>query len=209
MPRMLAPTPYAQFQAKSGAAYTADAKGQIANVALGDVVDLLNSGCLFSTFSSNLTLVHGRNADGTALDATGGAGKFKLASTVGTSLNLAGEAANTNTKTDQVLFEMQLGAAYETGTDIAVTVNAKVAGAGTPGTKTIQAKAYRLANDGTEGAQLGSAALAITTTSADYAFTITGATLAAGDRLLVVIEAVIQETGGTNINAQVNSVRLS
>jgi hypothetical protein len=67
MPRMLAPTPYAQFQAKSGAAYTADAKGQIANVALGDVVDLLNSGCLFSTFSSNLTLVHGRNADGTAL----------------------------------------------------------------------------------------------------------------------------------------------
>jgi hypothetical protein len=207
--KLLAPTPYAIFQAKSGTTYTADAKGQIANVANGDVVDLINGGCTLSVFSANLILTHGRNTDGTVFDATGGAGKFKVASTVGTSLGLAGESANSNTKTDDAIFEVLLGSAYESGTDITATVNAKVAGAGTPGTKTVQVKAYRIANDGSAGAQLGSAAQSITTANADYTFTIAGATLSAGDRLLVVLEAVIQETAATNINAQVNSIRLS
>ena len=39
-------TPYAQVQARSGTLYTADAYGNISNVALIDVPDLLEAGCL-------------------------------------------------------------------------------------------------------------------------------------------------------------------
>lgn len=210
MPAMTAPAPYANFQCKSGATYTADVKGQIASVALGDVLDMLNMGCVLGAFSGNVTLVHGRNADGTVLDATGGAGKFKIASTVGTSLGLAGEAANGNTKTDDAIYEVTLPGSYEAGANLTVTVNAKVAGTGTPGTKTLAVKAYRTANDGTQGSNLGPAAQAITTSNADYAFTIAGATLNPGDRVVLELEAVLQETGGSaNINAQINSLRLS
>jgi hypothetical protein len=45
---LLAPsaTPYAQFEAKSGTVYTADAFGVVKTVALADISDLLASGCI-------------------------------------------------------------------------------------------------------------------------------------------------------------------
>jgi hypothetical protein len=196
MPTMTAPAPFASFQAKSGTQYSANAKAVITGVAVGDVVDLINSGCVLGSFSTSLILLHGRNADGTVLDATGGAGKFKTTVTLATSLVLAGEAANTNTKTDDVIFEALLPATYVAGDDVTVTVNAKVAGAGTPGTKTLAVKAYRTATDGSQGANIGPAAQALTTANADYAFAVAGASLSPGDRLLIELEAVIQETGG-------------
>jgi hypothetical protein len=42
--RLLAPAPYARFQT-SGRSYTADLKGVIAAAAIGDVIDLIRSGC--------------------------------------------------------------------------------------------------------------------------------------------------------------------
>ena len=42
--RLLAPAPYALFQT-SGRSYTADLKGVIAAAAIGDVIDLIRSGC--------------------------------------------------------------------------------------------------------------------------------------------------------------------
>lgn len=45
---LLAPsaTPFAVFEVKSGTVYTADANGVVKSVALGDISDLINSGCI-------------------------------------------------------------------------------------------------------------------------------------------------------------------
>ena len=42
--RLFAPAPYARFQT-SGGSYKADQKGVIAAAAIGDVIDLIRSGC--------------------------------------------------------------------------------------------------------------------------------------------------------------------
>jgi hypothetical protein len=52
--KLLAPAPFAQFQTL-GASYTADAKGVIAAAAIGDVVDLIRSGCTFLPVYNNLS----------------------------------------------------------------------------------------------------------------------------------------------------------
>jgi hypothetical protein len=48
LPTLAAPSAYQQYATRRGTAYTSDAFGLIANVAVGDVVDLLNSGCVFA-----------------------------------------------------------------------------------------------------------------------------------------------------------------
>ena len=195
---------------QSGNSYTPNVAGRI-SVAATDVNDCENAGFVpLGTFGMNLTLVHGRNADGSVLAAAAASGKFGISSAVGTSLGLAGEAAQNNTKTDDVLFEVTLPESYMASSNITATVNALVAGSGTAGTKTLTVKAYRLANDGTQGANLGPAAKTLTTGAADYACTITGTTLSPSDRLLIEIETAIQETGNAaTINAQINSLRLA
>ena len=52
--KLLAPGPFAQFQT-SGASYTADAKGVIAGAAIGDVIDLIRSGCTLLPAYNNLS----------------------------------------------------------------------------------------------------------------------------------------------------------
>jgi len=54
--RLLAPAPYARFQT-SGRSYTADLKGVIAAAAIGDVVDLIRSGCSLLPDDNTLTTV--------------------------------------------------------------------------------------------------------------------------------------------------------
>lgn len=148
-----------------------------------------------------------RNSDGSVVDATGGAGKFSISSTPGTSLSLLGESTQNTTKTDVALIEAQLPSDYVDGTDASVIVNANYSGTGTAGTKTIQAKVYKIATDGTQGSNLGSAAQTMTTSAADYAFVIDGSGLEAKDRLLLDITAILQETGNLNpLVAHVGSV---
>lgn len=160
----------------------------------------------------NLALMHGRNVDGTVLDATGGAGKHKIQSTPGTSESLQGEAAQNNTKTDNSQFEVALPASYVPGANLTVTINAqRNVSAGTTLTTTVVPLVYRLANDGTSGANLvTTAAAAVTGTATDFAFTATGTTLNPGDRVVVKLTSVATEGGNTGtVQNQINSVRLS
>jgi len=54
--RLLAPAPYARFQT-SGRSYTADLQGIIAAAAIGDVIDLIRSGCSLLPDDNNFTAV--------------------------------------------------------------------------------------------------------------------------------------------------------
>lgn len=158
----------------------------------------------------SLPLTSGRNIDGSVVDATGGAGKFSATLTAGTSLSLAGEAAQGNTKTDAVAFETTLPTSYIAGKPLTLTINAQLSGSGTAGTKTLQPTAYLIAADGSHGANIGPAAQNLDASATDMAFAITSTGLSPGDRLLIVLEAVVEETGGSDpLNAAINSARLS
>lgn len=152
-----------------------------------------------------------KNSDGTTLAATAASGKFGLAITAGTSEDLISEAANSNTKTDVASNEVTIPASYATGANITLTCNTQYTlGSGTVGTHTLAAAAYLVANAGTQGATLiATAAQTIPAAAGEVNFTITGSTLSPGSRLFLTYTVVIQDTGGSNITAQVNSCRLS
>lgn len=158
-----------------------------------------------------LNLMDGRNTNGTALDATGSATNFAISSTPGTSLRLLGASATGLTRTNTAIYSVTLPSSYIPGRDITLTVNAARTGTGTVGTNTVDFQAYRVATDGTQGADIvTTAAQTISATATDYTFTVTGTGLVAGDRLLVQLVTVMQETGAVNpLTAQVNSIRVS
>lgn len=160
---------------------------------------------------NRLNLMDGRNTNGTVLDATGSATNFAISSTVGTSLRLLGASATGLTRTNTAIYSATLPGTYIPGRDVTLTVNANRTGTGTAGTNTVDVQVYRVASDGTQGADLvTTAAQAITATAADYSFIVTGTGLVAGDRLLVQVVTVMQETGAVNpLTAQVNSIRVS
>ena len=168
---------------------------------------------LFSGISPVIktNLMEGRNANGTVLDATGSATNFAISSTAGTSLRLLGASATGLTRTNTALFEVTLPSSYIPGRDVSLRVNANRTGTGTAGTNTVDFAAYRVADDGTQGADLvTTAAQAITATAADYTFAATGTGLVPGDKLLLSVVTVMQETGAVNpLTAQVNSIRVS
>lgn len=161
--------------------------------------------------ATRLPLIHGKNSDGTTLSASASSGKFGITLTAGTSEKLTTEAANSNTKTDVVVWEMVLPAGYIAGTDITVTANCNYTlGAGTVGTHTLAMAAYLCADAGTQGSTIiATAAQTVPAAAGEVTFTITGTTLTPGARLMLAGTLVIQDTGGSNITATINSVRLS
>jgi hypothetical protein len=201
-----------QIIGRSGTIYTPNAAGQITVTSYGDVDAFVNAG--FTIVPSGvtptiLTLVSGKNANGSVLVTTGAsAGNFTAALTAGTSQALNGEAAQGNTKTDTVAFEFVLPATYVAGNSLTITVNASYSGSGTAGTKTVAAAAYLEAAAGTMGSTLvATSAQTITTSNAAYAFTVAGSTLAPGSRVLITVTTVMQETGGSaSLTAQLTSV---
>lgn len=205
------------YSSQTGSSYLIGADGAV-TVDQRDVVDLIRAGFASALRTSNaasglsvtrLELIEFKNVDGTTLSASASSGKFGLAQTLGTSENLAGETAQNNTKTDAAMTTFVLPPNYVAGQDVTVTVNAKLAGSGTPGTKTIAVAAYESSQAGVDGANLvATAAAALSTSNADYPFVISGAALVPGDEVQISVTAVIQETGNsTTINAQINSVR--
>ncbi len=214
---------YKPFQVRSGVTYTADSTGTVTSVPAGsDLHDLLDQGgylvdssltpAVNGLYTTRIPLTNGRNADGTGLGA-GAAGKFAITNTAGTSGPLlTSEAANSNTKTDTVIFEHVLPRNYIATKNITVTANAfYTLGSGTVGTKTLTAAAYKCTDAGLQGSTIiaTAAATLIATTATDHAFVITGTTLSPGDRIEITLVLVIQDSGGSNITATLNSVRLS
>lgn len=152
-----------------------------------------------------------RNADGSVIVAASqAAGNFLAASTIGTSLNLAGNAADANTKTDIAVCEFDMPSWYVASQTFEIIVNAQYVTTGTVGTKTVLATLHALTDAGLEGADLvGVAAKALTTAAADYTFAVpTTAALTPGQRVRLVVTTVIQDTASGSEHSQVNSVRL-
>lgn len=201
----------AQIIGRSGAAYMPNAAGQITVQNQSDVTAFHSAGfttVVAGSAAGRLALLAGRNADGSALVASAAAaGNFQISLTPGASETLTGEAAQGNTKTDTTVFEVALPASYVGGANLTVTVNASYSGAGTAGTKTVAAAAYIANDDGTQGSSLvAAAAQTISTSNAPYTFAVSGATLAAGQRLLIKLTTVMQETGATSpLTARINS----
>lgn len=164
-----------------------------------------------SGVSSRLRLLEGFNSDGGVLAAAASSGKFGITVTAGTTMSLVTEAANSNTKTDIVQYEYIIPSSYVAATNLTVTANTGYTlGSGTVGTHTLAAAAYLTATDGTQGATLiATAAQTVAAANGDVTFTITGATLTAGNHLLLKLTLVIQDTAGSNITANLNSVRIS
>ena len=154
----------------------------------------------------------GKNADGTTLAATPPVGGFAISNTAGVVTCLLGEQAQGNTKTDAATWEVTLPSDYVAGRDVTLTVNAYASGVGTLGaTKTLTLTAYLISDTvGTHGSNLGPAAATITTSAADYAFTINGATLSPGNRIQLRLTMAVQETGGASaLVPRINSMRLA
>ncbi len=157
-----------------------------------------------------IRLIDGRNSDGTILAAAAAAGKFGLSLTLGTSAFLVGEAAQNNTKTDIVLAEIRLPDTYVPGTDFVLTANAHYTGSGTVGTKTLDCEVFKNSSVGGSAADICATTIkTLTNAAANHAFTITGATLAAGDTFIARLTMALQETGNVStITGRINSIKI-
>ncbi len=162
-------------------------------------------------YATLLPITDFRNIDGSAMAAAASAGKFGYTITFGTSAGIIGEAAQGNTKTDDAMAELLLPPWYVAAAAVTITANVKLIGTGVAGTHTAQVKAWRTANDGSQGADLGpGSATNITAGGADIAFVLTSASLNPGDRVMIELETILQETGAANpLTAVINSVRIS
>lgn len=162
-------------------------------------------------FAQPLKLLDFKNVAGTTIAGSATTNVFGYSITAGTSMKLISEAANSSTKTDVAAFELVLPASYVAGSNITVTTNSNYTlGSGTVGTHTLAAAAYLTASAGTQGSTLiATAAQTVPATAGDQTFTITGATLVPGSRLFLTFTLVIQDTGGSNITATINSVSIS
>jgi len=147
-----------------------------------------------------------RDTSGNVLDSTGGAGLFAIA--LGAGIQLDGEDAQSNTKTDILTAELMIPWEYIASETVKVNVRARYAGAGTIGTKTLDLECYEIDEDGAEGADICATGIqALTSSLADYEFTITDAGLAPGDKIKLKVTAVVQETGGADpLNAEITKL---
>jgi len=197
------------YRAQSGTLYTADANGVVSSVANGDVLSLLNMGCvpIDSVMSTmNVPLWSGRNADGSVLAASAAAGKFGQVVTLGSVLTLISEAASSNSKTSTALFAIQLPLDYTAGADITVGVD-QIQEGGAATVKTLDVLAYRADGLGALGADICATAIQnMTTSRSRLDFVITGTTLAPGDIVIVKIVTVLTEAAAGSVTNSVNGI---
>ena len=142
-----------------------------------------------------------RNDDGTVMDATGGAGLFSLScGGFGTgTVVVAGEAASGNSKTDTLQFEFIVPPEYVASGDVRLVVTAtETVGAATTAT-TLSGEVYESDGEGAVGADILASwdATDVTMGYATFTGTITDAGLVAGDRLILFVRIVTNDTSGS------------
>jgi hypothetical protein len=175
--------------------------GIISDVAVAaDAAIALSKQATNTTQRLELSLLTGRGNGGLVFTATKTASQFAIVeggTGVGT---LVGEDAQNNTKTSYGIWDVILPFNYVAATNLTVTAKAKsaaVAG-GTTVSGTVDVEAFECSESGTVGADIcATAAQADTDTLADYAFTITGTGLVAGDRVRLIVKMTTTEGGNT------------
>lgn len=139
-----------------------------------------------------------RYSDGTVPVVAAAAGKpgIKMGGIGSGTGYFQGENAKAATKTEILQFDFTLKESYDDGEGIQVGVTARVnQTGGTISVKTVDVECYKAASDGTAGADIcATEAQNLTTSMAEYLFTITPTGLVGGDRLRVLIKTVVTET---------------
>ncbi len=163
--------------------------------------------------SLQLRLSEARALAGSALPiATPTTGNFAVLFGPSTTQRLITESANSSTITDNAVWEINLPPTYIAGSNITVSVWCNYTlGSGTAPTHTLGTSVYLVANPGgTLSANLvTTAAQVMSTTAGNLTFTINGATLVPGARVLLQLQAIIQETAGHPVYASVFNVVLT
>ncbi len=152
-----------------------------------------------------------RNGDATVMDATGGAAAFNLNSGgfgVGT-MTIETEAAAADTKTDTLMFEFVMPPEYVASGDVKLVLHARETDEAQAST-TLSAEVYE--SDG-EAAVSGNLYNAfdntdITTSWQTCTSTVTDANLVAGDRLIVFIRMVVDDTAGAGGQAEIGKIEI-
>ncbi|MCJ7545019.1 MAG: hypothetical protein MUP47_10760 [Phycisphaerae bacterium] len=126
---------------------------------------------------------------------------------------LVSQYACANTKTSTMGFSLVLPLDYVAGTDLELAIHARVylLPEAVLASSTFDAQLCRLTANG-EGATdlVTTAAQTFSEGWADYAFDVNGAALAPGDRVLVILQTVVQETGGEeSAIAHIGEVKLN
>jgi len=156
-----------------------------------------------------------RNVDGTTIDATGAATKFKTVvgdAAAGTCV-LDGPDVQNDTDATVLMFEWEAPPEYVNGSAITARVSCRATGTGTAGTKTVDLTAHENTNRGASGGDIcatAAADLPDVDTWADQDFTITPTNVVAGDKVLFYVTITVQETGdAAALKAQIGDIRLT
>jgi len=153
-----------------------------------------------------------RNDDGTVMDATGGAGLFAItAGGFGTgTLTIDGEAASAGAKTDILQFEFILPPQYVSQGDVKLVLTAKESVGAATASTTLSSEVYESNGEGDVSAVSGSwDKTDVTAAWQTFTNTLTATALAAGDRLIVLVRIVTNDTGGTvGTVAQIGKIEL-
>lgn len=205
----------------SGTQYNPGASGMV-SVQAQDVVGLLEGG--WQIYGGNqapnasgltnriLPLTTFKNPAGTTLAASASSGEFGISNTPGTSgPALTGEVANDATVTDSAIVEFQIPNTYVAGQNLNLAVDCEYANSsGTLGTHTLAAAAYLCTPAGAQGANLVSTAAQNIggTTAGVLNFSITGASLTPGARLMIELTTVMQTTTAGSATSQINQVQI-
>ncbi len=207
----------------SGATYTSDASGFITNVAQLDVAALLASGWVVASQANSdspgnipvtqLGLSDAKTSNGLPLSASAPAGGFAVTMAVasGGSQFLTGEAANSGAKTDVFVKEWIVPGAYIVGQPISATINAQLNGSGTVTTNTLELQAFPVVSGGTMLADQspGSAyTLSSGGSAQDITTVISGGVIVPNQKVMLKGTAIVHETAGSNMTAQINSLRV-
>ncbi|KKK88062.1 hypothetical protein LCGC14_2746940 [marine sediment metagenome] len=166
-----------------------------------------------SLYEDRIPLSACMQQDGAPMTVGGGAGHFSIDWTPEAAENcsLLGEDAGGTTKTDVLVFEYVIPAEYKDPQDLKVVTNWKYITDGTVTAKSLDLLLFKLGEDSVPGADICATTIrTLTTSPADYTFTITPATLAPGDVIIGVFAASMTETagGGKFLNAVALSLRI-
>lgn len=149
----------------------------------------------------NVPITQWRYSDGDAVNATGGSGDPQLVMGgwgSGDGL-LRGQDAHGTTKTEYVVIDYPIRENIVSGEAFTFTIKARVydTGSGSYVQKTLDIEAHQVDLAGeSQGDLCTTAAKTLTTTMAEYSFTITNS-MNVGETLRVIVKGVIQESGGS------------
>lgn len=152
-----------------------------------------------------------RTVTGIDLTAAAQANIFGRTYTPGTTESLVTESASSNTKTDVACVDIVLPDDYKAGQNVTITAYQKITiGGGTLSAKTLDLEAFLQSDTATQGADIcATAAQTMTNAGGDVAFTLTGTTLTPGAVITLKFTAVLTETAGSGVTANVGAIRVS